>query len=433
MSRPLGNNRVLALVVLLVVVFGSTLQNRANLYSTQPEQGLYNTTTASHRTELTNQTQIQSLPKESPFLLAKSSPQFRPTTKLDRECIPGPSQPLQKVESFPYYQNSSNFWKPVSEAEKLVVCELPLGPSTTSHLPHVMQRLYACFSYWQDYPTRQPILLISEPFEVAHAKLNQTRFLGGFLHAMRIHRGVRWMSRDELDAWVNDTMKESGGQGTKSYTVQTFDISGGYILSHVRDLIDVVRADLHNVPAAGYNQQSNTTMCLSQEFKPRIGILNRRSNFGRSITNVNELIEGISDIPNISLSVAPVEYFEGQDFQHQVEFFHDIDILISPHGAQLTGLPFMASKPCSQLLELFPQRYSIPNFFGSLAVNAQVGYSYLYLSGNNPEAEQAQDLGDRIAARAVNLCPMPSVIKSSIESLVQDWRECCATQKQSDP
>jgi hypothetical protein len=244
---------------------------------------------------------------------------------------------------------------------------------------------------------------------------------------MRVHLGVKWMSRDELDPWAGDSVRKSGGQGTTNYIIQTFDMSGGYVLSHVQELIDIVRADLQLTPGVECKQQSNSTMCLSsQDLKPRIGILNRRSNFGRSITNVEEIIKGISEIPNISLSVSPVEYFEGQDFRRQVEFFNNIDILISPHGAQLTGLPFMASKPCSQLLELFPRGYSIPNFFGSLAVNAKVGYSYLYLSNNKPEVEQAQDLGDRIAARAVNLCPDPSFVKSSIESLVRDWRDCCA-------
>mmetsp|Transcript_62296 Transcript_62296/g.69729 ORF Transcript_62296/g.69729 Transcript_62296/m.69729 type:complete len:186 (+) Transcript_62296:170-727(+) len=69
-----------------------------------------------------------------------------------------------------------------------------------------------------------------------------------------------------------------------------------------------------------------------------------------------------------------------------------MDIVVSPHGAQLTGLPFLAgggtttttnnnkhnNKTCPKLLEIFPPGYFLPDYFGSLAHESGIGYSYIY-------------------------------------------------------
>jgi hypothetical protein len=166
--------------------------------------------------------------------------------------------------------------------------------------------------------------------------------------------------------------------------------------------------------------------------RPRVGILNRRGSVGRSVSNADHLIQILSDTvtKNGSASVSPIEYFEQKTFLEQVQFFGSIDILISPHGAQLTGIPFLANKPCTQLLELFPKAYALPNFFGSLARNSGVGYSYLYLSENPPEGEQAESLQERIRARAQSLCPSPTLITTIVQELITDWHSCWCDKKQ---
>merc|ERR1711884_71820 len=69
----------------------------------------------------------------------------------------------------------------------------------------------------------------------------------------------------------------------------------------------------------------------------------------------------------------------------QVEFFRNADIVISGHGAGLTGLPFMAngletpdSKSCKQILEFYPKGYALPYYFGSLAIQSGIGHNYVY-------------------------------------------------------
>ena len=53
-----------------------------------------------------------------------------------------------------------------------------------------------------------------------------------------------------------------------------------------------------------------------------------------------------------------LRYFENSTFQEQVDFYSQLDVAVSPHGAQLTGIMFMT--PCSAVLELFPDKYYMP-------------------------------------------------------------------------
>ena len=61
-----------------------------------------------------------------------------------------------------------------------------------------------------------------------------------------------------------------------------------------------------------------------------------------------------------------------------MKFFVNTDILISPHGAQLGSIPFLPD--CAAILELFPQYYWIPGYYGSLAKASGHPYYHLYLS-----------------------------------------------------
>ena len=174
---------------------------------------------------------------------------------------------------------------------------------------------------------------------------------------------------------------------------------------------------------------------------PRVGILNRKDSYtsGRTILNWKELAYQLSKISyvfynnnnnhnnnnsnnntnnhtnttddensNEKNSTVQVTFFEGKTFEEQIQFFRNTDILISPHGAQLTGLIFMSSSSsssssssllksnsdydgkqqqeqeqtrknsCKHIMELFPKNYAIPYYFGSLAVQSGIRHSYVY-------------------------------------------------------
>jgi hypothetical protein len=67
--------------------------------------------------------------------------------------------------------------------------------------------------------------------------------------------------------------------------------------------------------------------------------------------NENKEIPGIIDIPIID--------FRWSTLQYELDFFGNVDILISPHGAQLTGIQFMPQH--SEVLEVFPLGCVAPN------------------------------------------------------------------------
>eukprot|EP00536_Pseudo-nitzschia_multiseries_P014616 jgi/Psemu1/311176/fgenesh1_kg.738_\ len=174
----------------------------------------------------------------------------------------------------------------------------------------------------------------------------------------------------------------------------------------------------------------DTTLCSS----PRIGFLNRKPSSRRHIENSDQLVQEISSALSTLVSL---RCFEEETFEEQVRFFHSVDLLISPHGAQLTGLPFLANKPCTHLIELFPHKYLMPDFYGSLARDSGVEYSYIYVSNSSVEEltknEAASEiegrlvspnLFERIGARSQNFCLDPKLIVDAARHSIRKWCEC---------
>jgi hypothetical protein len=130
----------------------------------------------------------------------------------------------------------------------------------------------------------------------------------------------------------------------------------------------------------------------------------------------------------------------------QIEFFQSTDILISGHGAQLTGVPFLASKPCSQMLEIFPSQYFMPYYFGSLARYSGIDHSYMYIDdGDNStmgstnstvdtampwELRMSTVFQERRKARSKNICLSGHVVKDILKELIENWYHCCHEQEE---
>jgi hypothetical protein len=73
-----------------------------------------------------------------------------------------------------------------------------------------------------------------------------------------------------------------------------------------------------------------------QHDEPRIGVLDRLET--RHLLNHRDIVKGMQ-----SLVSTPVRYtlFETATFSDQIDFFSSVDILVSPHGAQLSGAAFL--------------------------------------------------------------------------------------------
>lgn len=200
---------------------------------------------------------------------------------------------------------------------------------------------------------------------------------------------------------------------------------------------------------------------------PRIGILNRSNT--RTILNSDGLAKELSKLVYVyerNTTTTPlkvrsdvpvsVAYFEDKTFLEQVEFFRQTDILISGHGAQLTGLPFMANdvsesraKSCKYVMELYPKKYGLPYYFGTLAVQSLIGHSYVYYEDGFPHLEagkpplrnrevkrqplqglkpwdraNSQIKRERMQARNALFCPRPEDMVEYVSRLVHEWYKC---------
>lgn len=346
--------------------------------------------------------------KPTAFLLPNAD-DFRPVTQLNRrqKCAFNPNQPLKKITGlFENYSNISQlFHLPiVLDLNIPLVCKFDTNQPYSNHFAHTMQQIYACYSFYQEYAgEREKIFLI--PSKIRNS-LEKIPFLHGFFQFLETEMKVQITN----DRAFNHTRQASP---TRTY------IPGGYIVAHTRELNRQVEAFL------GVSASSNDVDCISAT--PRIGILNRRPSSGRSIQNIADIVDALNDYS--SNRTVSLEYFEGSSFQDQAAFFQSIDILLSPHGAQNTGLPFMANKQCKSFWEVFPDNYILPAFYGSLARNSGIAYSYLYLSGTDSAAtelnKEESTLAERTQARAANICLSIKAVQAAIEELVLDWKSCC--------
>jgi hypothetical protein len=276
------------------------------------------------------------------------------------------------------------------------------------HFPHTMQQLYSCISWWNGHPSHPSVLAWSSK---THGKrLRSDRFVGGIIKSLVNNYNVTFLDLDTRPA-PNNTVSPTPSPA--AYTAQS--------PTHLNVFRDATVQDLFPGRAT-CGCPTNTTTTRENVASPRIGILNRGKT--RRLQTVDVLVHELGQA--FQMSSITIKEFESANFADQVDFFSSIDILISPHGAQLTGLPFMPD--CGGLIELFPKGYHIPNFFGSLAIGSGLNYGYVYMSGGNETSETkiaSATTSGRVKARKVNLCPPSNKIVDAVRVLIDDWYQCC--------
>ena len=118
--------------------------------------------------------------------------------------------------------------------------------------------------------------------------------------------------------------------------------------------------------------------------------------------------------------------FNNLTMKQQVQFMSQIDILLSPHGAQLTSIPYMPD--CGSVLELFPKGFYLPYWYGPLAASANLHHSAIYTGGGSDidfEIETANyTIRKAMKRRKRAICPnIPTVIET-LATLIDQWKNC---------
>ena len=373
----------------------------------------------------------------------------------------------------------------------------------TLHFPHVMQQLYACISWWQavgeaevsttaknspDGFSKNSILSVSLEVNNALQTAPANRFTRGILKYLDevfhvqtqieedIEVKLKYYSGIDSEELNNDgedqnlmaepilleSMFHLQEEKQSAYNME----SPQHMQTFVSGVIETIFPDLVKSQQQNRCRLGTTTQNSAQQ-QPKIGILNRKDT--RTILNVDELIQRIQDEVQLpintvtavakkrqSLNVS-VAYFESLSFEAQIEFFASTNIVLSPHGAPLTGVPFMYKKNAyggcrkndngggdendinrsSFLLEFLPKRYFVPDYFGSLASLADIDYRYVYLS-NYPDpyeelkqiqANTASARNLRRSVRMKNYCLPLDVVVEAVQIIVNAWHKqnqaCC--------
>ena len=369
------------------------------------------------------------------------------------------------------------------------------------HFPHFMQHFLKCVDYWIDSgccsnsKSCAPVLLHEDDEYIA--ELFQNAFGKGVLEFAKSSLGLVILPKD---AYLGCTKIENNNNSFCSelyhpdQTIRRYKggrrVFGGgdvgYLFQHAKEWNQRMDSYLDNnnnassreetardnddtgVPLLeGTERTKNSAAACS--VPPRIGILNRGGT--RSILNADELAQALvhaayrkettnnhSTTTKIDfyprLLPITVTYFEDKPFLEQVTYFREHDIIISGHGAQLTGLVFMPndatedeSKSCKHLMELFPKGYGLPFFFGSLAVQSGIAHSYVYYDdglvnstyGEPPsfgveraplvvlkpwEKLTAETPPERLAARKAMFCPRSNDMVGYVSRILKEWYRC---------
>ena len=341
---------------------------------------------------------------------------------LNASCVESPSgnisilmpynasQPVRHVWNDPLPKNNNLFLNESStpSSASYAVCAFQGDRPYAFHLPHTMQQLYKCFSYWLAFPNKKPILL--------NTIKQHSRFVKGFTRALRDVFAVEWDENNNNNSNNNNSTTGKRQQLLQQYAnvaVEPAETPAYAFLTsqHARTLADgVLRHYFAKKPTA----------CPIDG--PRIGILNRAKS--RTFSNLSVLQQALQE--TFPSSPVHIVYFEESQFLDQVHFFAAHDIVVSPHGAQLAGIPFMPA--CSGLLEVFPARYYLPDYFQGLAQSSGIYHATLYLSNHSDplhETAVARQQKQVAAARGVPLCPPWNKIREGVEALVELHYACC--------
>jgi len=300
------------------------------------------------------------------------------------------------------------------------------GKQVNQHLPHWLEIVYRCWSWWAMHnATHQAVIEVPEESQSYWKESLKSSLADGLWRHMKRALSMKIVLQDKK-------RKEAEGQAMLRATPVTSKTPWFTDVKAARSLRDyVVEKTFPGRSLSGCKQRNislqrqsiskNESIHRSIHVShARIGILDRLRS--RRLLNHEEIVTAVQ-----SLSSAPVSYktFEGASFEEQIDFFSSVDIIVSPHGAQLSGVPFMPS--CGAVLELLPKSYHIHDFFGPLTSSANLTSSYLYLSDGDPieEMKNITSYELRKASRAASLCPPVSSIVASVQALIKRWESCC--------
>eukprot|EP00669_Euglena_mutabilis_P006860 TRINITY_DN232_c0_g1_i1.p2 TRINITY_DN232_c0_g1~~TRINITY_DN232_c0_g1_i1.p2 ORF type:complete len:149 (+),score=27.53 TRINITY_DN232_c0_g1_i1:821-1267(+) len=116
-------------------------------------------------------------------------------------------------------------------------------------------------------------------------------------------------------------------------------------------------------------------------------------------------------------------------FLEQCQWVNQMDIIVAPHGAQLTNL--VCAAPCTVLVEVYPPKYFIPGYFGPMA-NALGLETFVVYPGKDGYADTdpcCKDEQNCARQARVSKVEVPHGFEKLPPLLLKARKQCCAQQK----
>jgi hypothetical protein len=299
------------------------------------------------------------------------------------------------------------------------------------HFPHYLQYILRCFSFFQSEPHKHLVISTSG----SECKGTSWKNYSPLEAQSVFQRGINQLLVDYgISIEPSTTVEPYFGRGdnSSSVIVNIDPLVGNWGKSdsfwmespeHAREFRRHAISRLNLVQPTS----ASTSQASCNDGLPRIAILNRQDK-KRSLLNADSIAQALKDEFKME-KAPPVVYFENATFSEQVKFFYQTDILLSPHGAQLTGIPFMPNN--GAVLEFFPKGWTMPQYFGALCTSSGIDYAYIGETESGNLGEETRLLGSvrgshtQEEAKSTRMCIPVSQAVEGVKALVTRWRQRC--------
>ena len=225
---------------------------------------------------------------------------------------------ISKLVTFQNQANGSSTPVLISHSSN-ATCEIYFYFGAAGHFPHFMQQFYRCWSFWNAYPLLKKQMVIQN-----HSRLRTKIQRQGFTRAfMRL-----------LPQLGIDLVKEIG----PNHSSHNLHVRGSNFVEIPFQVVSKEDMPSLRRKMLSVLNLTNKVQEACSDRMPRIAMVNRNST--RRIENGNEILQDLKRYYHLKEPI-PEIFFEGTYLVEQVRLLSNIDILITPHGAQETNIVWM--------------------------------------------------------------------------------------------
>ena len=224
----------------------------------------------------------------------------------------------------------------------------------------------------------------------------------------------------QIDASIPTEEEEATAHNeivSDEYKYHNVDIDSQQLLGSTPELADTIAS--HGIDIQGMKlrilhwmtprtaRSIRTALCGPDEYRdiPVVGIINRKHN--RKLLNINSIKY---EIDALGLTVDEI-FFESADFDEQIAFNNTHDIIVAPHGANLSSTPFIPDY--GLVIEICNPEWTPYNYFTGLSVSS--GKSHYLICDDHPATREGSG---EVAQRKLDIHGNPRQITGCIEEFM---------------